>query len=63
MLFDGVEVFLKQLLAPLRDGKIVLTNSDIGENNILVSLSDAENIMIIDYEYADWDPMALDLAN
>lgn len=41
----------------------VLAHNDVQENNILASLEDNENIMIIDFEYTGWAPRAMDLAN
>lgn len=60
-LFDGYEDFFK-LLVP-RHGNIVLGHCDTQENNILTSLQDNEKLMLIDYEYGDWNPMAYDIAN
>jgi choline/ethanolamine kinase len=45
------------------DNHIVLAHNDAQENNILVSLEDCTNVMLIDFEYAGWQPRAMDLAN
>jgi thiamine kinase-like enzyme len=53
-------------LIPLNDDSpfpIVLAHNDAQENNILMNLADNKNLMLIDYEYAGWNPMAMDLAN
>lgn len=42
---------------------IVLAHNDAQENNILMSLANNRDLMVIDYEYAGWNPMAMDLAN
>lgn len=63
ILYDGAEGFLKELAAGPREGKIVLSHNDAQENNILASLRDAEEMILIDYEYGDWNPMAYDIAN
>jgi len=46
-----------------RDSEVVLGHNDAQENNILSSLENAENIILIDYEYTGWAPRAMDLAN
>ena len=42
--------------------KIVLSHNDIHENNILSSLEDATEIILIDYEYGMWNPQYYDIA-
>lgn len=42
---------------------IVLAHNDAQENNILMKLDNNRDLLIIDYEYAGWNPMAMDLAN
>ena len=37
-------------------GKIVLSHNDCQENNILSSLHDATQVVLIDYEYGMWNP-------
>ena len=46
-----------------RESTIVLGHADTQENNFLVSLKDNEQMILIDFEYCDWNPMANDLAN
>ena len=43
--------------------EIVFSHNDAQENNILSSLSDATNIVLIDYEYGFWNPKYYDLGN
>ena len=66
-LFDGYkEHFNKLLPIPSEDSPnhpIVLCHNDAQENNILMGLSNNRKLMLIDYEYAGWNPMAMDLAN
>ena len=40
----------------------VLCHNDIHQNNILMGLNDNLDLMLIDNEYAGWNPMAMDLA-
>ena len=40
----------------------VLCHNDIHQNNILMGLSDNLDLMLIDNEYAGWNPMAMDIA-
>jgi len=40
----------------------VLCHNDIHQNNILMRLADNRDLLIIDNEYAGWNPMAMDLA-
>ena len=42
---------------------MVLAHNDAQENNILIQFADARKLLIIDYEYGGWNPMAMDLAN
>ena len=42
---------------------IVLCHNDSQENNILINLTDNNEMMVIDHEYAGWNPMAYDLSN
>lgn len=60
-MFEGYEEFFDKLKP--KDCEIVLAHNDTQENNILSSLEDAENIMLIDLEYVGWQPRAFDLAN
>ena len=63
ILYDGAEKFCKELAAGPREGKIVLSHNDAQENNILASKRDFEQMILIDYEYGDWNPLAFDIAN
>ena len=46
-----------------RDSEIVFAHNDAQENNILASLYDVTDVIFIDFEYAYWNPRAMDLAN
>lgn len=41
----------------------MLGHNDAHECNVLVKLEDNEDMMLIDFEYAGWNPAAYDLAN
>ena len=45
------------------DTPIVLGHNDAQENNILSSLEDSTQLLIIDFEYIGWCPRGFDLAN
>lgn len=67
-LFEGYKEHLAKMLPIPGEGSecshpIVLCHNDAQENNILMGLSDNQELMLIDYEYAGWNPMAFDLAN
>jgi len=40
----------------------VLSHNDIHQNNILMGLNDNRDLLLIDNEYAGWNPMAMDIA-
>jgi thiamine kinase-like enzyme len=40
----------------------VLSHNDIHQNNILMRLADNRDLLLIDNEYAGWNPMAMDIA-
>lgn len=40
----------------------VLSHNDIHQNNILMRLADNRDLLLIDNEYAGWNPMAMDVA-
>lgn len=40
----------------------VLSHNDIHQNNILMCLTDNVDLILIDNEYAGWNPMAMDVA-
>jgi len=60
-LFDGFQQHFINLVP--NDGQIVLAHNDTQENNILKSFHDNQDIILIDYEYGGWNPLAMDLAN
>ena len=41
---------------------VVFCHNDTNETNILSSLEDATKILLIDYEYGNWNPRFFDLA-
>ena len=59
--FEGYLEFFTSLVP--REGPIVLGHNDTQENNFLVSNKSNEKMLLIDYEYSDWNPIAQDLAN
>ena len=62
VLFEGSEAFHRSLLAKQRAGPVVLSHCDPNETNVLASKRDFEQMMLIDYEFADWNPLATDIA-
>lgn len=68
-LFEGSqEYFAKLVPIPEEDQEsakfpLVLAHNDAQENNLLMNIADNEKLLVIDYEYAGWNPMAMDLAN
>ena len=62
ILFEGSEAFYRKLLAKQRSGPVVLSHCDPNETNVLASKRDFEQMMLIDYEFADWNPLATDIA-
>ena len=42
---------------------IALCHNDVQEGNILMKLTDASKISLIDFEYGMWNPMCYDLGN
>jgi len=77
-LFEGFEDFFEALIpkstyssldlhnytkaSPANPFPTVLCHNDIHQNNILMRLADNRDLLIIDNEYAGWNPMAMDLA-
>ena len=66
-LFEGYQQFFENLI-PQNDSEenpfpLVLAHNDAQENNILMNHTDNRNLMLIDYEYTGWNPMAMDLAD
>ena len=43
--------------------EMVPSHNDAQENNILVSLSNNQDMLLIDYEYCSWNTWTYDLAN
>ena len=41
---------------------LVLCHNDPLENNLLMKQNSNLNLLLIDYEYSGWNPMAMDLA-
>lgn len=67
-LFDGFADHFRKMIPIPKDQDtavfpIVFCHNDGQENNILAQLTDNTNLMLIDYEYGGWNPMAMDLAN
>lgn len=63
-LFEGyVQHFEKLIPKSSAVFPIVLAHNDAQENNILIHQEDNRRLMLIDYEYGGWNPMAMDLAN
>lgn len=60
-LFEGCEKYYQDMIP--KDSQIVFNHNDVQANNILASLKDSTETIIIDYEYAGWGPRALDIAN
>jgi thiamine kinase-like enzyme len=60
-LFEGHEAYFEGLLCA--DSETVLAHHDAQENNILSSLEDSTNVILIDFEYVGWAPRAMDIAN
>lgn len=77
-MFEGFEQYFEALIpkstyssldlhnytkaSPSNPFPTVLCHNDIHQNNILMQLADNRNLLIIDNEYAGWNPMAMDLA-
>jgi thiamine kinase-like enzyme len=77
-LFDGFEDYFESLIPQSTYSSLdlhnytkasaknpfptVLCHNDIHQNNILMKLVDNRDLLIIDNEYAGWNPMAMDLA-
>ena len=59
-LFKGYQEYFRGLIC--RDD-IVLSHCDTQENNILAAYENSTQLTLIDYEYADWNPMQFDIAN
>lgn len=53
---------LQEALAALHS-PVVFCHNDLNSGNILISNSDPSNVRFIDFEYAEYNPRGLDLAN
>lgn len=63
-MFEGYQDHFKSLIPEQNElFPIVLCHNDVLENNILMKVNNNKDIMLIDYEYSGWNPMAMDLAN
>jgi thiamine kinase-like enzyme len=60
-LFKGYEEYFGSLIP--KDSEVVLAHNDAQENNILTSLEDNTQMILIDFEYTQWNPRAMDIAN
>lgn len=63
--FDGYMDYYKQLLPPVDETTfpIAFCHNDALELNWLMNLQDSSELILIDYEYGGWNPMAMDVAN
>ena len=59
--FEGWQEYYTKLLP--RDTTTIIAHNDCQENNILISLKDNLNLMMVDFEYTGWQPRAMDIAN
>jgi choline kinase len=65
-LFEGYNDHFMQLIGDQSEDAVfpvVFCHNDTLENNILINLNDNKKLIMIDYEYGGWNPMAMDLAN
>merc|ERR1711974_512888 len=59
-LFPGFQQFFARLV---EREDVIFSHNDVQENNILKALSNNEEVLLIDYEYANWNPLTYDLGN
>ena len=59
-LFPGFQQFFARLV---EREDVIFSHNDVQENNILKALSNNEKVLLIDYEYANWNPLTYDLGN
>ena len=62
-----LETYKKMIPFPLGSNEeetfpIVLLQNDVQENNIMMKLDNNRELILIDYEYSGWGPIAMDLA-
>ena len=62
-LFDGYQTHFRNLVPTDECFPYVMGHNDPQENNILVKESENLELVLIDMEYAGWNPMAFDLAS
>ena len=62
-LFDGYQEFFRGLVPNDEHFPYVMAHNDSQENNVLVKHSPTLELVLIDVEYAGWNPMAFDLGN
>ena len=63
-LFDGFKEFFSNLVPTDEHFPYVCAHNDSQENNVLVKeVGGKLELILIDVEYAGWNPMAFDLAN
>ena len=62
-LFDGYQDFFRTLVPTDEHFPYVMGHNDPQECNILVKDSERLELVLIDVEYAGWNPMAFDLAS
>jgi thiamine kinase-like enzyme len=58
-LYPGYEAFFGSLLN--RDSEMVLSHNDINNTNILLDLHDNEKVHLLDIEFSNIGPIAMDL--
>lgn len=59
LLFKGYSEFFSSMIN--RAGKIVLCHNDPQENNILMNIEDNHQLVLIDLEFAGFNPIAYDV--
>ena len=63
-LFDGFDSHFRDMVPAASDTfPAVLCHNDVLANNLLMGRSHNQHLLLIDYEYTGWNPMAMDLAN
>lgn len=65
LMFKGYREFFVKTIETQTTHKlfpIVLCHNDLLEGNVLINNLDGRKLLLIDYEYAGWNPMAFDLA-
>lgn len=64
-LFDGYRQYFENLIPQVDEERFPLTfcHNDCLGGNFLMNRSDNRQMILIDYEYGGWNPMAMDIAN